>query len=188
MSFLALSGAYGHYWADVLGWINANQALAGWVQALGSIAAVIGTWWATKHQIGVAELMRKRAAASREVDLNRACLKAATTSHRLLKKDAKEYVDHWRVRQYPDRERTEFALDVARTLLAKELQGETLIAMIDCVTCLGILLALMQMRERGESWDTEVFKLFHARSLSGQVRWRLRKLLQGAESELARLG
>lgn len=182
LSFLALWWAYGRYWSDVLCWINANQALAGWVQAVGSIAALVATWWVTKHQLSAAERVRQRAAASQALDLNRACLKSARTANVLLNKYSCEYRKHGYIRHCPDRERTEYALEVAKTLLAKYLQGETLVAMIDCVTALGILLALMQMFERGESWDAaEIYKLVHARSLSVQVRRSLQKLVTSGE-------
>lgn len=187
LSSLALWWAYGRYWADVLCWINANQALAGWVQAVGSIAAVVGTWWATKHQLGVAERVRQRDAANRDLDMNRACLKAAATAHRLLNRYAFEYRNHARTRRLPDMGRTEQALGVARVLLAKDLPGDALVAMIDCVTALGILLALMQMLHRGESWDTELLRLMHARQLSAHTRWTLRRLVKQAEETAAQL-
>lgn len=187
LSSLALWWAYGRYWADVLCWINANQALAGWVQAVGSISALVGTWWATKHQLGAAERVRQRDAASRDLDLSRACLRTAATAHRLLKKYNVEYRDHGRIRHCQDMERTELALGVARALLVKDLQGETLVLMLDCVTALGILLALMHMLERGESWDAALHRLVHARYLSAQTRWDLRRLVKQAEKTAAQL-
>lgn len=182
LSCLALWWAYGRYWADLLCWINANQALAGWVQAFGSIAALVATWLVTRHQLTAAERVRQRAEQRQALDLNRACLKAARTANLLLNSYTCEYRRHGRIRLCPDLERTQYALEVAKTLLAKELQGEALVAMIDCVTALGILLTLMQMFERGESWDTTaISKLVHARSLSVEVRRKLQLLVKRGE-------
>lgn len=188
LSFLALWWAYGRYWADVLCWINANQALAGWVQAVGSIGALVGTWWATKHQLGVAQRVRQREVANRDLDLNRACHQVARTANVLLNKYACEYRKHSRFRHCPELELTEHMLEVVKTLLTKDLQGEALNSMMDCAAALGILLTLMQMSKRGESWDAFApRKLVLARSLSVDVRRSLQKLVKSGEVAVAQL-
>jgi hypothetical protein len=90
LSSLALWWAYGRYWADMLCWINANQPLAGWVQAVGSIAAVIGTWWATTYQIRKARLIQDalrveqaKASMQRELDINKVCQELARDLEKL---------------------------------------------------------------------------------------------------------
>lgn len=68
LSFLVLWGAYGRYWADVLFWINANQALAGWVQGVASIATIAAGALAIRWQVG-AEARREEQARIERVRL-----------------------------------------------------------------------------------------------------------------------
>ena len=183
LSCYALWVAYRSYWEPALGWINANSGLASWVQAIGSIAAVVGTWWATKHQLSVGELMRKRTIAVRDVELNLACLKVVVTAHRILKKYKKECAEHGCFRRIPDLSRTEAMVETARTLLSKDLPGETLVAMINCITALEMLISLMKTNETNRSFDAvKIVQLFHARDLGSQARWKIRRCFLDAHA------
>lgn len=183
LSCYALWSAYRSYWEPALAWINLNAGLAGWVQAIGSIAAVVGTWWATKHQLSVGELMRKRTIAARDAELNLACLKVVATAHRILKKYHEECANHTYFRRIPDLSRAEAMVETARTLLNKDLPGQTLVEMINCTTALEILISLMKTNEVNQSFDAvKMLQLFHARDLGRQARWKIRRCFLDARA------
>lgn len=68
LSLLALLWANSRYSADLLGWINANQGLAGWVQGVGSIVAIVSGAIAIRWQVG-AEARREEQARIARVQL-----------------------------------------------------------------------------------------------------------------------
>lgn len=75
----ALHAAYsGHF--DY--WPKSSSDLASWIQAIGSVAAIVGIWWSTKHQVASAEKVRVSGERRRELNLTRASLQVSTKVHR----------------------------------------------------------------------------------------------------------
>lgn len=47
-------------WSLAAGWMNANSGVASWVQAIGSVAAIVATGWGVLHAHALQERARRR--------------------------------------------------------------------------------------------------------------------------------
>lgn len=87
MSFFVVWALIAGVGDDFVCWIGGKSNLSGWVQAVGSIGAIIGVWWQTNHQIRIDQKNRKTEELNREIaSLERALFIVANLSSLLGKK------------------------------------------------------------------------------------------------------
>lgn len=173
----ALLVAYPALWP----WLGDNSSnIASWVQAIGSIGAIVGTWWATKTQIQTAAEAARIADELRKIEMTENAFHICTRVHRLARNTKQGLLREGGVRTI-DIGRLEsrwLSLQVTTdALLTKDLPGEVLRLLMDSRGFSSIAAnACKEWRESKSvlnfSIESDLLSIGRSASIA---RWKLRK-------------
>lgn len=180
----AYPGLYGY-------WPQSSQDLAAWVQAVGSVAAIVGAVWATKYQIRRAKEVAFLAERQKALHLSMSALHVAARSHRLAKNAVRGVKEWERFGTFMVNTDAKFrsAVGSAEIVLAKDLDAEVLQQMLDVRSLLAIVVSALELMRSDEPNDRTVAKVDITRAKVGLVhaRWYIRQNVRALERELQSL-
>lgn len=169
-------------------WPQGSQDLAAWVQAVGSVAAIIGAVWATKYQIRRAKEAAYLTERQKALHLGLSALHVATRGHRLVKNAAAAFKDFGRYGSFLVGTDTKFqnAIASAEIVLAKDLDAEVLKHLLDVRSCMSIAGgAIVLMREKAPAASVVApIDMVKAKVGIGYARWQIRRYVRSVANEV----
>lgn len=172
------------FWNSCVGMPGFSRSeCASWVQAWGSIGALVGLWWATKKQLDTARRQKEIELREQRVSWGQLCFEVTEDVVRLLRDTERKFEEH---RTHIGTERAEEALATVRSLESRSLPAELLAEMLVVKRELAFTVTAIRQHQAGHTLGHRSTKAAARATAVERVHQRLGNALARYRSELVK--